>query len=178
MVWGEKRVFFSVSSSSCRPGCGFLRSTSHLCFAQQSLAICQQRYLPYAGAEDCCGKLVSTGKLMADVSWPKHSEKRERDTQRMKKHLKKKNVFSPFCFDLVWTISSAVWPGKAAIQEIFKVTFFLFFYLVFICCSLCCFKCDSSLTVSTDSNPESPTVNQWCQSCLWKALQLVQEVDK
>lgn len=67
--------FCSSSSRSSRSSSRVLWQTSHLRFAQQSLTMCQQGYSPYARAENDCGKLVSTGKLMSDVVKHKHSDR-------------------------------------------------------------------------------------------------------
>ena len=145
------------SSRSSRSSSRLLRSTSHLCFAQQSLTMCQQRYLPHARAEDGGGKLVSAGKLMWDVIKTKHPDKSE-------------NLSFCSCVENVRPSSTRTSTSTAKLPgEVLKGFHFL---------SVVYFKKVNKFNCFfTDFNEETRAPNPWClQSCSSKASQLWQKV--
>ena len=110
---------------SSRPPRRLLWSTSHMCVAQQSLAMCQQCYLPCPRAEDHSGELASTGKPMSAVIRYKRLEDKYHQ-HGLQIELK---VFPPPSVFPVWKISD--WSRQTQLQQSFKVrssSVFIFLY--------------------------------------------------
>lgn len=111
-------------SRSGRSAGRLLWSAPHLCLAQQSIAMCQQSYLPYPRAEGDSGRLVSTGKPMSGLvsinrnnnqlksSFPlylnqsvKHQSQIDPDKHRYSRTLR----WRPFWCFLFWFILVILW---------------------------------------------------------------------